>query len=707
MALNMLARTTLLLAAGTALLSQPAAAQAPRLTNAIRAERLLLNVERADALRQVKKLQYAHSQLMQYSLWDAVADLYSRDAEIISGDRTIRGRAAIHAWLIEHYGGGSAEARPKSMHLQLMLSPVVTLSADGNSATGRWAEIAMTGAYGVRADWSGGEEVNQYVKEDEVWKISRIHQYPQFAGPYDTGWHALTADLQVNPYHFLPSQAGRPVPELPGGIPHPDVDTPEQLASTLAQSERRIAAMTDEVSVLNLQNAYGYYVDRKMWDDVVDLFTADGSYTIDGIGEYRGLKGVRRAVERDGPPGLHYGQVNDRLQLHTIVTILPGGHEARARGLEFGMLTPKLGEAYWDVATFENSYVKGADGKWRIRAIHLSPMMRTDYYQGWAKDWLDEPKPPKGLAPDRAARSNSPAIPAFSYLHPVTGRPIAGSPAPAQASAPAAPVPTGTVEARLAADSLALDRAKAYDAIENVSSALGYYLNDFEWQAFADSYSVDGWKPRTGGYYVGRDHIYRSIAQAYMAGPSPTMVRDTIRSHMRTQPVIDVSPDAKTAKIRTRLFLYTINEKEAGSFNSGMYPNDAAVLEDGIWKLSVGGAIDEKYFESRNYKDGWARPPVRPATGAPPPRRSLSKQDMALFNRLGNPVYFPPDVPSSTLSARLKGFGRGSPLWPEIKPMWFAYPNPVSGRIPENYCPDLRTCEPLVEAAEAARKQPK
>jgi SnoaL-like protein len=32
--------------------------------------------------------------------------------------------------------------------------------------------------------------------------------------------------------------------------------------------------MNDEDAIRNLQNAYGYYMDRKMWDDVTDLFTA-------------------------------------------------------------------------------------------------------------------------------------------------------------------------------------------------------------------------------------------------------------------------------------------------------------------------------------------------------------------------------------------------------------------------------------------------
>jgi len=682
----------------------PSAVQAVPPPAAAQAERLLLDVERAEALRRVKRLQHAHAQLMQYGLWDELAELYSGTAEVISGESIVRGRAAIKAWLIERYGGGNGEPRPGTVHTQLLLAPVVTLSSDGASARGRWAELAMTGEHGIRADWSGGILVNDYAKEDGVWKIARVHQYPHFAGAYETGWFSLTPDLPVIPYHFIPSQAGRPVPDLPGSVERPEIATDEQLTAALAESERRIAAMNDEDAVFNLQNVYGYYVDRKMWDDVVDLFTQDAKFFIGGVGEYLGPAGVRRALELDGPPALRYGQVNDRLQLHTIVTILPGGREARARGLQFGMLSPGLGEAYWDLATFENRYAKGADGKWRIAEIRLSPMFRSDYYEGWARSWLSPPAPAADLAPDRAIPARGAgAMPSFSYPHPVTGRPIAGSPTGlVRERATPLPEPGATPEARIAAVNIALSRSKAFDAIENVSSALGYYLDDFQWEAFADSYSVDGWKPRAGGYYVGRDHIYRSMAQAYMAGPSPTMVRDTIREHVRTQPVIDVSADAKSARIRTRLLLYTISSSEAGSFNSGVYPNDAAVLEDGVWKLSVGGAIDEKYFESRNWRDGWARPRPRSAAAAPA-EPSPTPAPGSLSRRLGNPVDFPPDIPASSMPARLRGFVRGSPTWPEIKPMWFAYPNPVSGRLPENHCPDLKTCEPMAAEAEARR----
>ncbi len=62
--------------------------------------------------------------------------------------------------------------------------------------------------------------------------------------------------------------------------------------------------MADEWAVQNLQNTYGYYVDRKMWDDVADLFDDDGVFTIEGLGSWIGPASIRRGLDRDGPgPG--------------------------------------------------------------------------------------------------------------------------------------------------------------------------------------------------------------------------------------------------------------------------------------------------------------------------------------------------------------------------------------------------------------------
>jgi hypothetical protein len=66
----------------------------------------------------------------------------------------------------------------------------------------------------------------------------------------------------------------------------------------------------------------------------------------------------------------------------------------------------------------------------------------------------------------------------------------------------------------------------------------------------------------------------------------------------------------------------------------------------------------------------------------------------------GRNASYPADVPANALGRRADGIIRGTPHfanYPDIKPMWFHYVNPISGRVPEFYCRDAITCgeEPL------------
>ncbi len=102
---------------------------------------------------------------------------------------------------------------------------------------------------------------------------------------------------------------------------------------------------------------------------------------------------MRKWLESIGKAGLTHGQLNDRLQHDVTITIAPGGNEAFARGLEFGM----LGEAdqekgWWEVATFQNRFVK-EDGAWKIREMRRVVVMKTDIFQGWAGTASSKPRP--------------------------------------------------------------------------------------------------------------------------------------------------------------------------------------------------------------------------------------------------------------------------------------------------------------------------
>lgn len=683
-----------------ALISLSALAQPELSAEAVRVDRLAQEVARAESVRRVKLLQRTYAQYAQFGLWDQMAALFAENGELVLGNERIRGRAAIAEYLTRTRGGGKQGLPPGGLHTQLLFRPLINVSADGRTAKGRWWEWSVLGRYGGNAEWAGGIYENEYVLENGVWKLGRVHYHPMIAGPYETGWRNVDDDQKIVPYHFTIDETGMPVPPLPSSAPV--LDAVSDPAARLDSLERRIAAMNDEDQVRNLQNAYGYYLDRKMWDDVTDLFTDDGVLEIADVGVYEGRRGIRRALERMGPAGLRYGELNDHLQLNTIIEIEPNGIEARSRGVEFGMLgDAKDGSAFLTLAVFVNRYVK-QDGIWRIREMRLFPIMRTDYYQGWAKSALPTPRPSEAHRPDRdvpaSDRMTPGSIPVFFATHPVTGEPVrlpdGAKVVGAERLRPAPRAPrrnerSASLVERIAEAERRLALSKAWDGVENVSAAYGDYLDDLDFAALAAIFAVEGNKqiPFTG-FYVTRESIAaRDRSRNVVASRSEPRPRTTLALHLRTQPVILVAEDGRSASIRTRLFQPMSSRDRALGFSSGMY-HDQAVLEDGIWRLwSV--AIDEHYFTSAGYEGGWSKvPPANPA--------ELQRQGGVTGED------YPPDIPLTALGVRQEGFrgGTGTTLaWPSILPMWFHYRNPVSGRVPELYWPD---CVPCVDYPETS-----
>ncbi len=655
--------------------------------------RLARDVDRAEAVRDVKRLQIAYAQYSQFGLWNEMAALFADRAELIYGKDTARGRKAIAAYFLNSFGNGRQGLPPGGLHTQMVFDPIVNLSVDGKTAKARWHEVSMLGRFGANADWAGGVEENEYVKERGVWKFARLHYFPIFAGPYAAGWRNVDADQKVVPYHYTPDEAGTPVPDAVGdaGV----VVSKQKPAARLLEIGRRVSAMNDEDKVRNLQNAYGYYVDRKMWDDVTDLFTEDGTLEIADLGVYSGVKSIRRALERHGPAGLLHGQLNDHVMPDTLVTISPGGMEAHARGIEFAMLgDADSGTASMGLAVFENRYVK-QDGVWRIREVRIFPVMNTDYYQGWAKSALHTPAPAAPFAPDAPVRASDAmdgqAFPVFRDPNPGSGKPVA-YPAAARIVgggdllSPVAVAPAPHVTLAEAQRELAV--SKAYDGVDNISAAFDW-INDYQWDKSSALFTKDGRRQKyLVGFYIGPERIRQAEVSELGELKTP---RGSIDNHFRTQPVIDVAPDGKSANIRTRLLLMRSSATRAGAFSSGMYPNDHAVLDGGVWKFT-NVAIDEPYFQSASYADGWARfpAPVPPPSGP----RKPTIMDKLIHD-------FPPDIPLTTMPMREQGFGGDAKIieFPDIKPMWFSYRNPVSGRVPPYYCPDETTCEKDLEKA--------
>jgi hypothetical protein len=680
----------ILLAAAMALaLGANAEAAAPSRTDGLAS--LARDVDRAESVRAVKDLQRTYAQYAQFGLWSEMAGLFAQDgvADFGQGDPEVRGRAALAAHFSERFGGDGL--KPGQIHTQLIEEPLVNLAPDGEHAQGRWYGFFLLADGKGGASLEGGVYENDYVREGGRWKIAALRFHPQYAGPYETGWsNWKNQPIGLVPYHFTADETGRPDLGAKGPAPATSA-TPKALA-------RRAQALIDEQKVRNLQNAYGYYVDRRMWDDVVDLFAADGALQVSGLGVWRGKAGVRRAMERVGPQGLTHGVLNDHIFFDTVVTVSPGGREAFARGISLGLIADAdKGVGRWDVTDFRNRFVKEG-GLWKLREVRVFPHLRADYAQGWGKSRQVAPDPGPAFAPDVReaapdAEQQAHVIAAFLGPNPASGAPVAipagyrtaaMSPltgaiaAPAEAAASATP-------AWLAGQRHKLAMATAWDGAENVNTAYGMYIDDFQWPQMAAIYGRRGAKEVPfAGYYLGGERIAKAVITEY--GPPPTAPRAGISFHWLIQPVIVVAADGRSASVRTRLFQprTSMADKAGGFFGpgiwSGMYQNQVN-LEDGTWRL-WNLTLDEPYVEPAGWALGWAGKKDAAPGKLPPPNPVIEK--------------FPPDIPISILGKREEHFrgGSGDPIaWPGILPMWFGYLNPVSGRRPEHFQPDCAPCE--------------
>ena len=652
---------------------------------------LARDVDRAESVRAVKDLQRTYAQYAQFGLWREMAALFAADGVANFGEGPeIHGRDALARTLTERFGKDGLQ--PGQFHTQLIDEPLVNLAPDGEHAQGRWYGFFLLADGRGGASIEGGVYENDYVREDGRWKIAALRFQPQYAGAYETGWINWKGQpIGFFPYHFSTDESGKP--DLGASGPAPATK------ATALELAKRVQSLIDAQKVRNLQNAYGYYVDRRMWDDVTDLFAADGAVEVSGVGVYRGRAGVRRAMERMGPKGLSHGVLNDHPLFDTVITVEPGGREAFSRGIELGMIAEAdKGLSRWDVTVFRNRFVKEG-GLWKLREVRLFPHFRADYAQGWGKSRLVEPIPGAANAPDRRAAAMTAdeqehVIATFLGPNPATGAPV-GTPEGYRLAA-AAPL-TGPIAAPVRASpavtSTWLDEerrklamATAWDGAENVSTAYGVYIDDAQWPQMGAIYGRRGAKEVPfAGYYLGRDRITKAVLTEY--GPPPTAPRAGISFHWRIQPVIIVASDGRSASVRTRLFQprTSIAPSKPGAFLGagiweGMY-QDQVNLEDGVWRL-WNLTLDEPYVEPYGWRLGWAGKKDAPPGKLPPPNPLIEK--------------FPPDIPISILGKREEHFrgGSGAPIaWPGILPMWFGYLNPVSGRRPEHFQPDCAPCD--------------
>ncbi|HEX5000791.1 MAG TPA: nuclear transport factor 2 family protein [Terriglobia bacterium] len=513
---------------------------------AARIERSQAQIENIESVRAIKRLQYAYGHYVEFGLWNDFADLFTADAQT-NYQQGARGREEVRKLFFDQVGQGKLGLADGRIYPHILFQPVVHLAPDGHAAKGRWRILAMLGGLGGSATWYSGVYENEYVLENGVWKISVLRSEPRVTAAYTAaGWR--DSGTQVPP-HYTAESVARPIPDAvtaarPAGAP-----TLQSLAGRVSELARRAALLQGQAEVTNLLDTYGYAIDRRQWDQAAGLFASDGTLELGQQGVYIGPASIRRGLAQSAE-----GDLNDHVYLQTLVSVGPDGRTAKARGVELIFSSGSGGELSEGV--FENTFVK-QNGAWKIQSVRFYPRMIVDAAAGWARSSKPVRGPSKETPPDRPPTTIYEIYPKFTvapfhFDNPVTGKapqyPEGTRPA-RSATTVAAPASDPVIrnaaelEARLAEVERSVASAEVYDIAENLIGAHGY--------------SLDGSPAPNGG---------------------------TIFASQTLQPVIDIAPDGKTAKVRARLLNPVGASGGPGFWLAGALEGEI-VSEQNSWKL--------------------------------------------------------------------------------------------------------------------------
>ncbi len=200
------------------------------------------------------------------------------------------------------------------------------------------------------------------------------------------------------------------------------------LQATVAQLQQRIVRLQDTDQIENLISIYGYYLDKRQWDQLADLFADDGSMEISLRGIYVGKKSIRKALELFGPLYISTDYLHNHIQLQPVIRLSADGTHAWSRSRALSELATFERVGVWGDGIYANEYVK-RNGVWMIEKDHVYTTFFATYDRGWQYAVSGAPRESKQIPPDRPPSvlyDSYPGefIPPFDYDHPVTGAPI-------------------------------------------------------------------------------------------------------------------------------------------------------------------------------------------------------------------------------------------------------------------------------------------
>jgi hypothetical protein len=216
---------------------------------------------------------------------------------------------------------------------------------------------------------------------------------------------------------------------------------------TIEALMHRIGVLEDESAVRKLQYAYGYYLDKCLYNEVIELYAEDGECKFMG-GTYKNKAGLKRLyLDRFGQGFTQgknrnvHGFLLDHAVMQFIIDVAPDRRTAKLRGrtiMQAGThesVAPKGSplRQWWEGGIYENTY-KREDGVWKIWKLHYYPVFHADFETGWAHtkpDYIPQyqekdlfpnnPGGPDEIDPGFRIWPHTDIVP-FHYPNPVTGK---------------------------------------------------------------------------------------------------------------------------------------------------------------------------------------------------------------------------------------------------------------------------------------------
>jgi hypothetical protein len=167
-----------------------------------RVNALETRVTRLEDANQIERVQRTYGYFVDKGLWHHLADLFSEDATLEIGGRGVFvGRQRVLEYMVTAF---KDIVREGGIQNHMQFQQITDIDPDGLNGYARSRAFVMAGGWGLPL------YENAYVKENGVWKISRL------TGPFTMytgwdGWHK-SATPNTRPDSFMPP------PDLPPSV---------------------------------------------------------------------------------------------------------------------------------------------------------------------------------------------------------------------------------------------------------------------------------------------------------------------------------------------------------------------------------------------------------------------------------------------------------------------------------------------------------